>query len=50
MTKDYFLITLPLIFNSLFDPSMENAHYPIIFYILLGMALNKSIMTKWEKQ
>ncbi len=50
MTKDYFLISLPLIFNSLFDPSMENAHYPIIFFILLGMALNKSIMAKWEKE
>ena len=27
---------IPLIFTSFFDASMENAHYPIIFYFLLG--------------
>ena len=38
----------PLIFNSLFDPSMENAHYSIIMYILIGLALNNRIILKEE--
>ena len=44
LSFDYFLITIPLIFNSLFDPSMENPHYPVILYFLLGLALNNSII------
>ena len=27
---------VPLIFTSFFDASMENAHYPLIFYFLMG--------------
>ena len=27
---------IPLIFTSFFDASMENAHYPLIFYFLMG--------------
>lgn len=42
--SDYYLIILPLIFNSLFDPSMENAHYPIILFILVGLAFHKPII------
>lgn len=45
---DYKLIVFPLIFNSLFDPSMENAHYSIIMYILIGLALNNRIILKEE--
>ena len=43
---DYRIIILPLIFNSLFDPSMENAHYPIILFFLIGLALKKPIILK----
>jgi hypothetical protein len=43
-TIDYKIIVIPLIFNSLFDPSMENAHYSIILYFLTGLALKKSII------
>lgn len=43
---DFNIIFYPLFFNSLFDPSMENAHYPVILYFLLGLALNKSIIFK----
>jgi hypothetical protein len=42
----YLLIVLPLIFNSLFDPSMENSHYSIILYFLIGLALKKPIILK----
>tara|TARA_B100000965_G_C19536892_1_gene733784 strand:- start:21 stop:1358 length:1338 start_codon:yes stop_codon:yes gene_type:complete len=45
---DYFQITLPLLFNSLFDPCMENAHYPVIFYLLLGLTFRKYIIFKEE--
>ena len=41
---DFLQIFIPLIFNSLFDPCMENAHYPIIFYLLLGLTFNKYII------
>ena len=43
-TLDYKIIVFPLIFNSFFDPSMENAHYSIILYFLIGLALKKSII------
>ena len=48
-TSDYAIIVLPLVFNSLFDPSMENAHYSIILYFLLGLALKKYIILKEGK-
>jgi O-antigen ligase len=48
ISKDYQLIVFPLIFNSLFDPSMENAHYSIIMYLLIGLALNNRIILKEE--
>lgn len=44
--QDYLFIVLPLIFNSLFDPSMENSHYSIILYFLIGLALKKPIILK----
>lgn len=43
-TLDYKIIVFPLLFNSFFDPSMENAHYSIILYFLIGLALKKSII------
>lgn len=45
---DYKLLVFPLIFNSLFDPSMENAHYSIIMYMLIGLALNNRIILNEE--
>ena len=30
------MVFVPLIFTSFFDASMENAHYPLIFYFLMG--------------
>ena len=48
LEKDYKLIIFPLVFNSLFDPSMENAHYSIIMFLLIGLALNNRIILKEE--
>jgi len=48
LITDFKLLVFPLIFNSLFDPSMENAHYSIIMYILIGLALNNRIILKEE--
>ena len=47
---DFLQIFIPLIFNSFFDPCMENAHYPIIFYLLLGLTFNKSIIFNRNKK
>lgn len=46
---EYLQISVPLLFNSLFDPCMENAHYPVIFYILLGLTFSKSIILEKEQ-
>jgi len=32
---------VPVFFNTLFDVTMENSHYPLIFYFALGMMYNK---------
>ena len=32
---------LPLMFTSFFDASMENSHFPLIFYFLLGMIFHQ---------
>ena len=39
ITKNFGILSLfiPLMFASFFDASMENSHYPLIFYFLLGM-------------
>jgi len=34
--KIFAMVFVPLIFTSFFDASMENAHYPLIFYFLIG--------------
>ena len=34
--KIFAMVFIPLIFTSFFDASMENAHYPLIFYFLMG--------------
>ena len=44
LSVDYKLIIVPLIFNSFFDPSMENAHYPLVLFFMIGLALNNSII------
>lgn len=46
---DFLQIFIPLIFNSLFDPCMENAHYSVIFYLLLGLTFNKYIIFNRSK-
>ena len=33
---DFFKFFIPLIFVSLFDSSMENSHFPLIFYFFIG--------------
>ena len=33
---DLLLLVLPLLFVSFFDSSMENAHFPILYYFFLG--------------
>lgn len=39
----YFILPffVPIFFNTLFDVTMENSHFPLIFYFVLGMMLNK---------
>ncbi len=32
---------VPVFFNTLFDVTMENSHYPLIFYFVIGMMYNK---------
>ena len=38
--KIYLMVFVPLIFTSFFDASMENAHYPLLFYFLNGKIVN----------
>jgi len=40
LERNYLMLTIPILFNSLFDPSMENSHYPIIYFIMLGLIIN----------
>ena len=42
-TGSYGSLTLiiPVMFASFFDASMENSHFPLIFYFVLGMILNE---------
>jgi hypothetical protein len=45
----YFLpFFVPVFFNTLFDVTMENSHFPLIFYFVIGMMFNKEkfFMTK----
>ncbi len=38
----YFLpFFVPAFFNTLFDVTMENSHYPLIFYFVIGIMYNK---------
>ena len=38
----YFLpFFVPVFFNTLFDVTMENSHYPLIFYFVIGMMYTK---------
>jgi len=36
-----YVFLLPLLFNSLFDVAMENAHFPLLFYFIFGMLFHK---------
>ena len=33
---DFLKVLLPVIFVSMFDSSMENSHFPLIFYYFIG--------------
>jgi len=41
--KIFAMVFVPLIFTSFFDASMENAHYPLIYYFLIGKITYKRI-------
>ena len=42
-TNNIFILNyfIPIIFASLFDASMENSHFSLLFYFILGIMLNK---------
>ena len=44
--KIFFTILFPLLFTSSFDASMENSHFPLIFYFLLGLIFNNKKVFK----
>ena len=41
--KSILIYTLPFFIVSLFDASMENAHFPVIFYFFLGSLFSESL-------
>lgn len=43
---DIITFSIPILFTSFFDASMENSHYPLIFYFLLGIAFNSDQIFK----
>lgn len=43
---DILVLMTPILFTSFFDASMENSHYPLIFYFLLGSSFNLNLITK----
>ena len=34
------VLMLPILFTAFFDSAMENSHYPLIFYFILGMSFH----------
>ena len=43
LNYNIFIFIIPLLFVSFFDSSMENAHFPIIYYFFLGRELKTNI-------
>jgi hypothetical protein len=43
---NYLMLVTPLLFNSLFDPSMENAHYSVILFAVIGLIYNHNRIFK----
>ena len=41
--KSILIYTLPFFITSLFDASMENAHFPVLFYFFLGSLFSESL-------
>ena len=41
--KSILIYTIPFFITSLFDASMENAHFPVIFYFFLGSLFSESL-------
>lgn len=39
---------VPIFFNTLFDVTMENSHFPLIFYFILGMMYNEMKSQKFK--
>lgn len=43
----YFLpLLIAILFTALFDVAMENSHYPLLFYFLIGMSIHKNRLFK----
>ena len=38
---EFMILIIPVLTSSLFDASMENAHYPILFYLLVGYLISR---------
>jgi len=47
-TNSYYFLPflIAAMFTAFFDVAMENSHYPLIFYFLLGMSIHKNRMFK----
>lgn len=39
--NEFYMIVLSIFITSLFDSSMENSHFPILFYIIIGNMMTK---------
>lgn len=46
--RNVLLLTIPILVVSLFDASMENPHFPSIFYLFLGFLSNYTMYNKSE--
>ena len=43
----FLTIIFPLLLTSSFDASMENSHFPLIFYFLIGLIFNNKKVFKY---
>ena len=46
--RNVLLLTMPILIVSFFDASMENPHFPFVFYLFLGFLSNYSMYNKSE--
>lgn len=47
---DLLSVILPIFIISFFDGSMENAHFPILFYLFIGMVFSKNLIFSFESK